>query len=339
MKKLLIVSLILFISSCSLNSVKENIDSPNFKDGIFHNLDPNKNRKKGFFRFLSMRLTTDWSDWPDWVSTDEVDNLNSRESSEKIKVSWINHSTFLIQTQGLNIITDPIFSERASPVSFAGPKRVHKPAISLANLPKIDIVIISHDHYDHLDLDSINTIIKRDNPKVYLGLGVKKRLENQSNIIELDWWQSRKFNEITTIHFVPVQHFSGRTLSDRNSTLWGGFVLEVGGRKIYFGGDTGYGNHFKQVFNEFGEMDVSFLPIGAYAPRSFMKYMHMNPEDAVKAHNDLNSKKSIGMHFETFQMTAEPRDEPRNILSDVLKKYQINDGNFISPILGQTLTF
>jgi len=136
-----------------------------------------------------------------------------------------------------------------------------------------------------------------------------------------------------------VQHFSGRTLSDRNSTLWGGFVLEVGGRKIYFGGDTGYGNHFKQVFNEFGEMDVSFLPIGAYAPRSFMKYMHMNPEDAVKAHNDLNSKKSIGMHFETFQMTAEPRDEPRNILSDVLKKYQINESNFISPILGQTLTF
>ncbi|MEK9575915.1 MAG: MBL fold metallo-hydrolase, partial [Gammaproteobacteria bacterium] len=177
MKKLFLVSLILFISSCSLNSVKENIDSPNFKDGIFHNLDPNKNRKRGYFRFLCMRIKTDWSDWPYWVSTDEVVNLKSREFSEKIKVSWINHSTFLIQTQGLNIITDPIFSERASPVSFAGPKRVHKPSISLTNLPKIDIVIISHDHYDHLDLDSINTIIERDNPKVYLGLGVKKRLE------------------------------------------------------------------------------------------------------------------------------------------------------------------
>ena len=144
MQKLLLVSLILFIGSCSLNSVIENIDSPNFKDGIFHNLDPNKNRKRGFLRFLSMRLKTDWSDWPDWVSTDEVVNLKSREFSEKIKVSWINHSTFLIQTQSLNIITDPIFSERASPVSFAGPKRVHKPSISLTNLPKIDIVIISH---------------------------------------------------------------------------------------------------------------------------------------------------------------------------------------------------
>jgi len=333
-----ILSILLLISSCSIIEQKESIISPNYIDGSFHNLDFNKNRKRGFFRFLSMRLKTDWSDWPDWVNTDEIVNLNSRESSEKIKVSWINHSTFLIQTHGLNIITDPIFSERASPISFAGPKRVHKPSISLANLPKIDIVIISHDHYDHLDLDSINNIIERDNPKVYLGLGVKKRLENQSNVVELDWWQFTKFNEITTIHFVPVQHFSGRTLTDRNSTLWGGFVLEINGRKIYFGGDTGYGSHFKQVFNKFGKMDLSFLPIGAYAPRYFMKYMHMNPEDAVKAHNDLNSKKSIGMHFETFQLTAEPRDEPRKTLSDVLKKYQINEGNFISPILGQTLT-
>ena len=243
-------------------------------------------------------------------------NRLDRVSGSEIRATFINHSTVLIQTGGYNIITDPIYSERCSPVSFLGPKRVRNPGIRFDDLPKIDVIIISHDHYDHLDLPTVERLVARDHPKIYLGLGVGERLDSMHNVTELDWWQRVEVGKDFYLSFVPVQHFSGRTLWDRNSTLWGGFVLEIGKRKIYFGGDSGYADHYKQTFEKFGAMDLALLPVGGYAPRDFMSFAHLDPRQAVQAHLDLHSRQSIGIHFGTFQLTSESMDEPIQLLDE-----------------------
>ena len=334
-KQVLIVLLCLI--SCASNYIDNRAKSPHFKDGIFHNY--KSGPKKNWFDIIKLRLTADWADWPDWVKTKEVKSIEPRVNSEKIKITFINHASFLIQTGGLNILTDPIYSERCSPVSFAGPKRVHKPGIDFKKLPKIDLVIISHDHYDHLDLDTIENLVKRDNPKLFMGLGVGERIDFSYNVFELDWWQSKQPFESLKLSFVPVQHFSGRSLTDKFSTLWGAYVLEISGKKIYFGGDSGYADHYKQTFEKFGPMDISLLPIGAYAPRSFMAYVHMDPKQAIQAHIDLGSKLSIGMHYGTFQLTAEKINDPITDLRKEKKAAKVKEDDFITLELGKTYTF
>lgn len=332
MKMYIHITLILCLfNACTMNRYQK---SKNYKNGKFIN--SQKIKSKSFFSFMKMRMSTKWNDWPDFVDIN-VGDAPDKKVEDKVKFTLINHSTVLIQLNGLNILSDPIYSERCSPVQFAGPKRVHKPGIKFNDLPPIDIIIISHDHYDHLDLDTIDNLIKRDNPKIYMGLGVAKHIDGGDKI-ELDWWDSSKYSNDLNVNFVEVQHFSGRTLFDRNESLWGGFVLEFNNKKIYFGGDSGYGPHYTKTFQKFGSMDYAFLPIGAYAPRSFMKPMHMNPEEAVMAHNDLVSKHSFGIHYGTFQLTAEKREEP--IL--MLKKHRKNiNPNSSFDILdwGKTISF
>lgn len=323
-----------FAISCSSNhpSVIKKQKSKNFKDGRFFNTTPFK--EKSLFEVFKMRFNSNWSDWPEWVETNTSNDISERIKGSKIKVTFINHATMLIQTENINIITDPIFSKRASPVSFAGPKRVHAPGIELSKLPPIDYVLISHDHYDHLDLDTISKLIKKDNPKILTGLGVGQRLDSLENVYELDWWESQSFENIK-FSFVRVQHFSGRGLGDWFTTLWGGYVIEVNGKKIYFGGDSGYADHYKKTFEKFGAMDLAFLPIGAYEPRWFMKDAHMNPKEAVQAHFDLKSKKSIGIHFGTFQLTAESRDTPEKELESEKKKVNLKD-EFVTLKVGES---
>ncbi|MBN8705503.1 MAG: MBL fold metallo-hydrolase [Bacteroidetes bacterium] len=229
-------------------------------------------------------------------------------------ITWVGHSTFLIQIDGINILTDPHFTERASPVSFAGPKRYTQPGLSLDDLPQIDFVIISHDHYDHLDLTTVKALFDRqpENPPVFFtGLKVKARFEAEgiTSAQEYDWWESTEIKGFN-LHCVPVQHFSGRSLTDRNSTLWCGWIIERNGYQIFFGGDTGYSKDFKDIHDKFGDMDLSLIPVGAYDPRWFMASHHVNPEEAIQIHRDLNSKLSIGMHWGTFILTDEPVDEP-----------------------------
>jgi len=292
-----------------------------------------------------MRIRTPWADWPEEVINEPAPRPPAYVDDGSIRVTHIIHSTVLIQAGGINILTDPIYSERCSPVSFAGPKRVRKPGIKFEDLPKIDIVLISHDHYDHLDLPTIKKLMDRDQPKFYMGLGVGEHLEslvedqelNQNSVQELDWWERLELDTRLSISFVPVQHFSGRTLTDRNTTLWGGFVVELDGRKIYFGGDTGYADHFKQTRDRFGPMDLSLLPIGAYAPRDFMRYAHLDPKEAVKAHQDLGSKKSIGIHYGSFHLTAEPIDEPPRLLRKELIESKIDPNDFQALGFGQPL--
>lgn len=334
MKWLVVFSL--FVSSVALGNsyTDQRKKSSHFRGGQFHNA---VYQAKSFWSFLWMRMNTNYAVWPDWVDSGYGHINPIRVEGSEIHFTHINHSTVLIQTEGLNILTDPIFSDRCSPLSWAGPRRVRNPGIKFEDLPPIDIVLISHDHYDHLDLPTIEKLIQRDGPRFYVGLGVGERFSTMHQVEEMDWWDKLDFNERVKIHFVPVQHFSGRTLWDRNSTLWGGFVIELPQKKIYFGGDTGYGPHFRETFDRFGIMDLAILPIGAYEPRGFMAYAHVNPEEAVQAHLDLNSRLSLGVHYGTFQLTAEEYDAPLRALGDALRGRQIPAARFITPAFGEVV--
>ena len=241
---------------------------------------------------------------------------------------WLGHATFLIQYGGLNILTDPHFSDRASPLQFVGPKRTTKPALSIEQLPHIDVIVISHDHYDHLDKQSVKKIYlqQTDNPPlilVPLKLGQWLSKQGISTWIELDWWDKTSYKN-WDFHAVPVQHFSGRGLK-QNNTLWAGWILEykkdeVDSFKIFFAGDTGYSEEFKKIGKTFGKIDLSMIPIGAYEPRWFMKEVHVNPTEAARIHVDVNSKKSIAMHWGSFILADEEMDAPPKDL-EVAKQY------------------
>lgn len=334
--KFLYAILVFLQPACATNYIDKRSSSPFFSDGKFHN--PVLSKNKSLWTFLKMRLSTSYAQWPAWVDSTYQTLQSSTHQEASVRLTSINHSTVLIQTLGINIITDPIFSKRTSPVSWIGPKRVRNPGIRLADLPKIDIILISHDHYDHLDLPTLKFISERDNAKIYMGLGVGRILTDLKNTVELDWWGREKFNDNFIVNFVPVQHFSGRGLLDRNSTQWGGFVIEAGKKKIYFAGDTGYADHFKQTQSKFGAMDISLIPIGAYLPRDFMAYAHIDPAEAVKAHVDLKSKVSVGVHYGTFQLTAEELDQPVRDLHLALSASGIPAGQFITPEFGKTIT-
>ena len=335
--KTLVAFLLIGLLGCSSGESEKDTRkrSPHFKDGIFHNA--KKIKKKKFRDVVNMRLKTSWAKWPEWVDVPTGAMPTKRVSGSETRVTFINHATFLIQTNGYNILTDPIYSRRCSPVSFVGPKRVHRPAIPFDNLPKIDVILISHDHYDHLDFPTLSRLVSRDRPRIYVGLGVAGRFDRQDNITELDWWESVPIGEKFRLTFTEVRHFSGRTLTDRYSTLWGGFVLEIGDKKIYFGGDSGYGDHYKTTYKKFGPMDLALLPIGAYAPRFFMADVHIDPRQAVMAHLDLRSRKSIGMHYGTFRLTAEPRNAPPELLEKEKKKFGVPKDDFITLELGKVL--
>ena len=296
------------------------------KDGKYHNYATEPDTD--FFDFASMYMTTDWKPWPEHVSVSSVTNELPRVDSNDMRVVFINHATFLVQTRGINILTDPVFSDRCSPVGFAGPKRVHEPGIDIEKLPTIDLVIISHDHYDHLDTESLDFLIERDNPIIFVGEGVSKRLSDNAKVVELNWWDEFKYNEDLSVNFVPGQHFSGRSLTDSYSTLWGGYMLDFKNSKIFFAGDTGYADHFKQISSKYGDVDFSFIPIGAYLPRDFMKFFHMDPNEAVMAHNDIKSKYTLAMHYGTFRLAAEGINDPTETLDKLKKSGKVKYGEF-----------
>jgi N-acyl-phosphatidylethanolamine-hydrolysing phospholipase D len=224
-------------------------------------------------------------------------------------VTWIGHATFLVRMDGVTFLTDPIFSERASPVQFAGPQRFQPPGVPLEALPPIDFVVLSHDHYDHADFASIQALAGRGARFfVPLELGALVR-EAGGEAVELDWWQSARFGDVA-VHCVPAQHFSGRSLTDQGQRLWAGFSV-VGPTKHFFhAGDTGYFDGFAQIRERLGAPDLAAVPIGAYDPAEIMRFVHMNPEEAAQAAVDLGAGNAVGMHFGTFDLTEEPPDEP-----------------------------
>lgn len=285
----------------------------------FHNSNGSDKHLGDVSRFLWTSLSNE-KPWPKWLENPPADIIAPRVT-EGLRATYINHATVLIQVAGLNILTDPVWSKRVSPVAFAGPKRVRAPGIPISDLPEIDLILISHNHYDHLDTKSLKAIRAQQNqaPLIISGLGNQKLLRKlgYDTAVELDWNESRTLGE-TTIHFVECQHRSGRGVFDQMKTLWGSFVLETPEGNVYFAGDTGYSPHFSAQGERWGPFALTLLPVGAYEPRWFMKDVHLNPEEAVQAHLDLQSQQSLGIHFGVFQLTWEGIDEPLQDLESAL---------------------
>jgi L-ascorbate metabolism protein UlaG (beta-lactamase superfamily) len=254
-------------------------------------------------------------------------------------VTFIGHATLLIQTPLGNILTDPVYSQRASPVPFAGPKRARQPAVLFGDLPPIDVVLLSHNHYDHCDLTTLRAIEERWHPMVVTPLGNSRLLKTAGmrRIEEIDWWQDAARVPLP-IMLTPAQHFSARTPFDRNRALWGGFVIRAGEKRIFFAGDSGYASHFAQIRERAGTPDLALLPIGAYEPRWFMKDIHMNPAEAVQAHLDLGATRSIATHFGTFQLTLEGIDDPVIALGEALRTCGVPSAQFRAPDFGESFT-
>jgi L-ascorbate metabolism protein UlaG (beta-lactamase superfamily) len=244
-------------------------------------------------------------------------------------VTFIGHATFLIQTAAGNILTDPMYSQRAGPLNRLGPKRVRQPAVPFEELPHISTVLLSHNHYDHCDLRTLGMLAKRFDPIVVtpLGNGALVRSSGIRRIEELDWWEKAR-SAALPITLTPAQHFSARSPLDRNRALWAGFMLVAGGARIFFAGDTAYAGVFRDVRERLGPPDLALLPIGAYEPRWFMQSVHMNPAEAVQAHLDLESSQSVAMHFGTFQLTTEGIDEPPRALDEARRARNIPPSQF-----------
>ncbi len=294
----------------------------------FHNLDGV--RAKGFLEAIGWMLQRNRTRMP-WGSPHtrlrypsppaSVRGNRHSHSPAPVRVTFINHSTVLLQFDGLNVLTDPVYYERTSPFQFVGPKRNGPPGVPLNDLPRIDILLLSHNHWDHLDIGTFKQICDRDQPRVYCTLGVKAFLEKAGcqHITEMDWRESVAYDQRTTIHCVPAQHFSGRGTFDRDATLWAGFIIDsqtVG--KLYFVGDTGYGPFLKQIGEQFGPIRLALIPIGAYKPPSFMAPIHCSPAEAVQIHQDIQSQQSVAIHFGTFALADDGEREPVDDLSKAL---------------------
>jgi len=275
---------------------------------------------KNFLDILRWSFQNNKQKWPTHVENTAHPDLSAPKHDE-IKTTFVNHATVLIQTEKLTLLTDPIWSKRASPFSWYGPRRVRKPGIAFHDLPKIDVVLISHNHYDHLDIPTLQKLEKAFHPVFLVPLGDQALLQRygMTHIVELDWWQTHHINQ-ATITFLPTQHWSARWTNDKCATLWGSYGIEVANKKIYFAGDTGYSKHFTEIKQQWGRPDLAFLPIGSYLPEWFMQENHMNPGEAVQAHQDLDAKKSIAIHFGTFQLSDEGIDKPVEDLQKALTK-------------------
>lgn len=301
-------------------------------------------RKRSFFAYLKMRYFSD-VEYADYeanahkVPTVKADFKQIYKPQSHPQVTWIGHATVLIQYDGVSILTDPVFSDRASPVRFSGPKRVHPPALSIAELPRIDYVVLSHNHYDHLDLQSVKKI--GSGPVWLVPLGLKKWFVKngiaENKVVELDWWDSRQFDGIT-ITATPAQHWSSRSLWDKSETLWASWMIHVNDFTVWYSGDTGYNPYqFKEVGEAFRDIDLGLISIGAYEPRWFMRDMHINPAEAVQIHKDIGAGYSLAVQWGTFRMTAEPIDEPPILLREALREQNIPLSEFETMKIGETV--
>lgn len=309
-------------------------ESSHFDGDEFHN-EP-QGEVVGLTDVLWWQLTADAVPWPDWVPTATTKPAPVAPPGE-VLVTFINHSTFLIQVDGVNLLTDPIWSERVSPFGFIGPKRHHAPGVRFEDLPPLDAVVVSHDHYDHLDQATIAALTEHSDPRIFVGLGQERHLTGiPANVTALDWWQCTRVKGIE-VCAVPAQHNSRRGAFDANETLWVGYWLKAPSGSFYFAGDTGAGPHFEQIRTRLGAPCIALLPIGAYLPRWFMAPNHISPADAVEAHDTLRATTSIAMHFGTFRQADEGMYQPIVDLRTALERG--NHAPFLVPTVGKTFQF
>ena len=316
---------------------KEVFSKEIFKDGVFYNnyIDHKMTTFKQFWKWRKESKKPEPMSFP--LAKNDPKFLQENRSQKTL--TWIGHASFLIQIDGINILTDPHLTKRASPVVFAGPSRTTPPGLDINDLPEIDVIVISHNHYDHLDYQTILNITRKqitNQPLILVPLKLKKLVESfgARNVKELGWWDTTNFKNLN-IHAVPVQHWSNRSFNT-NKTLWCGWVFENKNFKCIFVGDTGYSKDFATIQQRFGHMDLSLIPIGAYAPRWFMKYHHCNVDEAIQIHKDLKSKKSIAMHWGTFQLTDEPMDEPIKLLKKLAPEKNLLSNEFVAMTHGES---
>lgn len=318
---LLLPVIALMLLSCTSRYYQGPV-TDHFDGERFYN--PGKPMDKTFVDVLKWYATRERQPWPEYSELPVTDKPPRRVEGDRLRVAFVGHVTLLIQTQGLNILTDPVWSERASPFSWIGPKRVHPPGIRFEDLPPIDLVLISHNHYDHLDLDTVERLWQRDRPRIITPLGndtlIRERIP-EARVEAYDWGQQVGISPALTVHLEPMHHWSARSPWDRNRALWAAFVLVTPGGKICFIADSGYGggDTFRAIAAQHGALRFAALPIGSYDPRWFMAYNHMNPEEAVRAWGELGTPPMLPTHYGMFQLADTGYEVP---LRDLAKAMQ-----------------
>jgi len=315
-----IVALLALLSgSCFSAPAYQGPPSHNFDGTRFRNLAP-RNLASGndLFRWL---VTREEPEWPDWIDEEPGPPPPDRVEGDELRVTFVGHATALVQTAGINLLTDPVWSHRIGPVSFAGPTRKRPPGIRFEDLPPIDAVWISHNHYDHLDMPSVRRVAEEHGARFFVGLGVDLLFEEEgiAGAEALDWWQSAELAPGVVVHGVPAQHFSGRGMTDLDRTLWMGFVLETPGGNVYYAGDTAFGPHYLRIRERYGRPRLAIMPIGAYQPRWFMTAVHMSPSEAVYASRILGAHYSVPVHFGTFAQGDEDMGDAEADLAAALR--------------------
>jgi len=294
----------------------------------------------GLLDLLRWQLTSRRASWPRWVETAPAP-VPPAPAGAGVAATWINHSTFLLQTAQGNLLTDPVFSDRVSPVGWAGPRRAHAPGVALASLPRIDAVLLSHDHYDHCDLPSLRQLAHAHQPVFIAPLGHRALLAGvgATRVVELDWWQTHQPWPELTVTLTPSRHWSRRSPAGTNRRLWGGFSLQVAARCVWFLGDSGYDRElFREIGRRCGPPDLAMIPIGAYEPRWLMQTAHMNPAEAVQAHLDAGARLSVAMHWGAFQLTDEGREAPVRALEQARLAAGVSVEKFRALAPGESIT-
>lgn len=310
------------------------LESATFDGTRFRSPEPREVRLGDWIR---RRLHSQRGPWPKFIATPLGEAPPERVCDGELRVTLINHSTLLVQMDGVTFLTDPVWSERASPVAFVGPYRHVPPGVALGALPPIDFVVVSHAHYDHTDLPTLARLAAAGGPRFFvpLRLGALLRDAGVAPVEELDWWESRRVGGVV-VTCVPAQHWSARGLFDRDRTLWSGWAVSGPSRRFYYAGDSGYFAGFAEIGERLGGIDLAAVPIGAYEPEAMMRPFHMNPEEAVRAARDVGAARLIGVHYGTFDLTDEPLDEPPRRFAAAAASAGIDAAHAWTPPIGET---